>query len=337
MAAGARPRVPRWVNRAARFAFLILVVVAIVLTLRSQGDELRTAIGRTGVGATVGSLVAVLAGLFASAMVWRALLTDLGSRLPLRVALHVFFLGQLGKYLPGSVFAVAAQMELGRDQGVSRSRVGTASLLFMGVLTAIGLLVAAVALPFTSPDALQQYFWVLILLPIGLGCLAPPVLTRLVAAMLRLLRRDPLERPLSTRGVGAAAGWTLVMWIAYGVHLWLLVRPQDIQPRSGDGHLLLVSLGGYALAWTVGFLFLLAPAGALIRETVLVLAFAWVLDRPAATAVAVVSRGVMTRGDLVWGAVGGALRPKSGPKRTPDGAPVATVTPVKQLGKAADA
>jgi hypothetical protein len=328
---------PRWAGRAVRLAFLVLVLVAIVLTLRSQGSELRSAIGRTGIAATLGSFAAVLVGLFASAMVWRELLADLGSRLPLRTALHVFFLGQLGKYLPGSVFAVAAQMELGRDQGVSRSRVGTASLLFMGVLTAGGLLVAAVALPLTSPDALQQYFWVLLVLPVGLVCLAPPVLTRLVATMLRLLRRDPLERPLSARGIGAALGWTLAMWIAYGAHLWLLVLPQVRQPSTGEGHLLLLSLGAYALAWTVGFLFLLAPAGALIRETVLVLALAGVLDRPAATAVAVVSRGVMTLGDLAWGAAGGALRPRAGPKRTPGGADVATVTPVKQLGKAADA
>jgi hypothetical protein len=323
-------RPPPWFGRAVRLGFLLLVVVAVVLTLRSQGDELREALGRTGVAASVGSLAAVLVGLFASAMVWRELLADLGTRLPLRTALHVFFLGQLGKYLPGSVFAVAAQMELGRDQGVSRSRVGTASLLFMGVLTAMGLLVAAVALPLTSPDALRDYFWVLLVLPVGLVCLAPPVLTRLVAALLRVLRRDPLERPLSARGIGASLGWALAMWLAYGAHVLLLVLPQ---PRTGTGNLPLLSLGGYALAWTVGFLFLLAPAGALIRETVLVLAFAPVLDRPAATAVAVVSRGVMTLGDLLWGAIGGAFRPK----RTPGGAPVATVTPVKQLGKAADA
>ena len=322
-------RPPRWLGRALRIAFLVLVVVAVVLTLRDQGSRLGTAIGRIGAAATIGSLVAVLAGLFASAMVWRVLLSDLGSRLPMRTALHVFFLGQLGKYLPGSVFAVAAQMELGRGQGVPRSRVGTASLLFMGVLTAAGLLVAAVALPLTSPDALRSYFWVLLVLPVGLVCLAPPVLTRLVAAMLRLLRRDPLDRPLSWAGVGGALGWAMGMWLAYGVHVLLLVLPQ---PRTGTGNLPLLSLGAYALAWTVGFLFLLAPAGALIREAVLVLSLAPVLDRPAATAVAVVSRGVMTLGDLIWGAGGALLRPK----RATDGADVATVTSVKQLGKAAD-
>jgi hypothetical protein len=322
--------VKRQAGRVLRIAFLLLVVVALVLTLRSQGADLHRAVTRTGLAATAGSLVAVMVGLFASAMVWRALLTDLGSRLPLRTALHVFFLGQLGKYLPGSVFAVAAQMELGRDQGVSRSRVGTASLLFMGVLTAAGLLVAAVALPLTSPDALRSYFWVLLVLPVGLLCLAPPVLTRLVGTGLRVLRREPLERPLSAAGVGAALGWALAMWGAYGVHALLLLLPQE---RTGSGNLPLLALGGYALAWTVGFLFLLAPAGALIRETVLVLAFAPVLDRAGATAVAVVSRGVMTLGDLLWGAGGALLRPR----RRANGTDVATVTPVKQLGKAADA
>jgi uncharacterized membrane protein YbhN (UPF0104 family) len=321
---------PRGLGRLLRLAFLLVAAVVIVLTVRKQGAGLGDAIARTGVAAAVAALVAVLIGLLASALVWRALLADLGSRLPLRTALHVFFLGQLGKYIPGSVFAIAAQMELGRTQGVSRSRVGTASLLFMGVLVAAGLLVAAVALPLTSPDALAQYFWVLLVLPVGLVCLAPPVLTRLVALALRLLRRDPLDRPLSWRGMATALGWSLAMWAAYGVHIWFLLARQD---PHGSASVPLIAVGGYALAWTVGFLFLLAPAGALLRETVLVLALAPVLDRPAATAVAVVSRGVMTLGDLLWGALGGVLRPRGGP----DGADVATVAPVKQLGKAADA
>jgi hypothetical protein len=300
---------PRWLSRVLRAAFLVVALVVIVVTLREQGGQVRGAITRTGIVAPLASLVAALAGLFASAQVWRSLLTDLGSRLPMRPALHVFFLGQLGKYLPGSVFAVAAQMELGRDQGVSRSRVGTASLLFMGVLVATGLLVSAVALPLTSPGALDAYFWVLLVLPVGLVCLAPPVLTRLVGVMLRVLRRDPLERPLSWRGVGAAVGWSLAMWAAYGVHVLLLVLPQRAELTGGAASLPLLALGGYALAWTVGFLFLLAPAGAVLREAVLVLALAPLLDKPAATAVAVVSRGVMTLGDLLWGAAGALLRP----------------------------
>lgn len=325
-------------RRAVQIGFLLLAVALLALALRKNGDEAYDAARDVGAAAALGSLVAVLVGLLASAMVWRALLADLGTALPMRPALHVFFLGQLGKYVPGSVFAIAAQMELGRAHGAPRSRVGTASLLFMGVLVVAGLLTAAVALPLTSPEALRDFAWVLAVLPVGLVVLHPPVLTRIVGVLLRLLRRAPLDRPLSRRGVASATGWALVMWGAYGVHLWLLVRPQD---TSGRADLLLLSLGAYALAWTAGFLFVVAPAGAGVREVALVAALAPVLDAGAALAVTVLSRVLMTLGDLAWGLVGGALHPRPGPRNghegTPSGADVATVTPVKQLGKAADA
>ena len=329
-----KPETKAQLGRAVRLGFLLLAVVLLVLALRENGAEALEAAQDVGTAGATGSLLAVLVGLLASAMVWRALLADLGTALPLRPALHVFFLGQLGKYVPGSVFAIAAQMELGRGQGAPRSRVGTASLLFMGVLVAAGLLAAAVALPLTSPDALRDYAWVLLVLPLVLTVLHPPVLTRLVARALRVLRRDPLDRPLSRRGVGTALAWALAMWAAYGVHLWLLVRPQDTQGRAD---LLLLSVGAYALAWTAGFLFVLAPAGAGVREVALIAALAPVLDPAAALAVAVLSRVLMTLGDLMWGAAGGALTPRSGHGAGPGEAAVSSVTAVKQPGKAADA
>jgi uncharacterized membrane protein YbhN (UPF0104 family) len=327
-------RPPAWLGRVARIGFLLLALLLLALALRDNSDEALDAARDVGLGNALGSLVAVLVGLLASAMVWRALLADLGTQLSARPALHVFFLGQLGKYIPGSVFAIAAQMDLGRSHGAPRSRVGAASLLFMGVLVAAGLLTAAVALPLTSPQALRDFAWVLLVLPLGLIALAPPVLTRLVGLLLRVLRREPLERALSARGVGAATGWALAMWAAYGVHLWLLVRPQD---TAGRADLLLLSLGAYALAWTAGFLFVIAPAGFGVREAALIAALAPVLDAPAALAVAGLSRVLMTLGDLVWGAVGAALRPRIGHEPGQPVTGVATVTSVKQPGKAADA
>jgi len=319
-------------GRLLRIAFLVLAVVLLAVALRANGAEARAALGAVGVASALGSGLAVLVGLLASALVWRALLADLGSRLPARAALHVFFLGQLGKYVPGSVFAVAAQMELGRDHGAPRSRVGTAGVLFLGVLVACGLLTASVVLPLTSPRALEQYRWVLLLLPVGLTALAPPVLTRLVGLLLRLLRRAPLERPLSARGVGAAVGWALVMWAAYGVHLWLLVQPQGDASTSTAGRELLLATGAYALAWTAGLLFVVAPAGAGVRELALVAALAPVLDRPAALAVAVLSRVLMTLGDLVWAGAAALLRPNAHGRA----AASPTLADVQQQERAAD-
>ncbi len=300
---------PRSRSRTAlRLAFLAIAVVLIALWVNKHSTQLGDAIERTGFTAILESAAATLAGLGASALCWRALLAALGSPMPVRLALHVFFVGQIGKYLPGNVFAVAAQAELARDHGVPRSRIVTAGLVFLGVLTATGLLVAVAVLPFASPDVLKKYWWALLALPVGLVLLAPPVLDRLIRTGLKALRR-PVPEPLDGRQVLLSVGWALVMWAFYGVHLVPLVLAQ---PHDSGKNLLLVSTGGYALAWTAGFLFVIAPAGAGVREAILVLALAGIAKQPEATAVALLSRGVQTLGDVLWAAVGFTLKQPPG-------------------------
>ena len=53
-------------------------------------------------------------------MGWRVLLEDLGTHLALPPASSVFLVGQLGKYLPGSVWTVVAQAEMGAQLAVPR-------------------------------------------------------------------------------------------------------------------------------------------------------------------------------------------------------------------------
>jgi uncharacterized membrane protein YbhN (UPF0104 family) len=285
--------------------FLLVALVLIGLWIGDHSAQLGDAFRRIGATAVLLSLLSALAGLLASAFCWRALLAALGSPMPMRLSLHVFFVGQIGKYLPGNVFAVAAQAELARDHGVPRTRIVTAGLVFLGVLTATGLTLAAAVLPFASPDVLRRYGWALLALPPGILVLAPPVLDRLVRVALRTLRRPLPDQPLDSRQVLVAVGWALVMWGFYGLHLMPLVLAQ---PHDAGKHLLLVSTGGYALAWTAGFLFVIAPAGAGVREAILVLALAGIAKQPEATAVALLSRGVQTLGDVLWAAVGFALR-----------------------------
>jgi uncharacterized membrane protein YbhN (UPF0104 family) len=64
------------------------------------------------------------------------------------------------------------------------------------------------------------------------------------------------------------------------------------------------------LAWTAGFLVLIVPAGAGAREAVLILALAPALPTAPATLLALLSRLLATVADLVWAAVGIALRPR---------------------------
>jgi uncharacterized membrane protein YbhN (UPF0104 family) len=243
-----------------------------------------------------GAAIAVIAGLGCMMLSWRALLADLGSPLPLRAAIRILFVAQLGKYVPGAVWAAAAQIELGRGHQVPRKRSATAAVVSLLVSLATALLVAAVALPLSSGDAARKYWWALALaLPALLG-LYPPLTSFVVDRLLRLARRPPLERRISMGGMARTAAWSLLGWVFFSVQAWLLVMDM-----TGKGlQVLPQAAGAYALAWAVGFILIPFPGGVGPRELALIAALAPIMTPGAAIVVAVISRLVMTIGDMAW-------------------------------------
>ncbi len=294
-----------------RFAVLALFTAVLVVVLARRWHEVRPLLHElsvAGVGLAGG---AVVAGIYATFLCWRAVLTDLGSPLPLGGGMRIFFLGQLGKYLPGSVWPLLAQMELGRDYKVPRRASGAAVAVFMLLILGSGLLVAAVALPLLGEHALQRYWWALTVLPVAAVLLYPPVLNRLLATALRLARRDPMPNPLTLPGVVRAVGWALVSWVLYGLHVWILARMLG----AGGVGILPRSIGAFAAAWCVGFLVVIAPAGGGAREAALIVLLGTGVGAARATVIAVVSRLLFTVGDLGWGGgVALAVRKRTAPE-----------------------
>jgi uncharacterized membrane protein YbhN (UPF0104 family) len=134
--------------------------------------------------------------------------------------------------------------------------------------------------------------------------LVPPVLTRVIGWAFRLARREPLEHPLSWGGLGAAVLWSMVSWLLAGAQLWLLATDLGLgaEPRT-FAH----AVAGYALAWVVGFLVILVPAGAGAREGVLLAVLGASMAHAELLLVVLLSRVLITLADLALAAIGGAL------------------------------
>jgi uncharacterized membrane protein YbhN (UPF0104 family) len=273
---------------------------AVAWTLMAQWQAVAPALGRISLVSLGAALGAVLVGILATFLCWRAILADLGSRLPVPAGARLFFLAQLGKYLPGSLWPAMTQMELGRDHQVPERASGAAVGVFLLVVVGTGLAVTAATAPLLGPDAVHTHWWLLAGLPLTMLVTVPPVLNRLVALAMRLARRPPLPVPITTRGLLVAAGWSLASWLAYGVHVWVLAGELG---RAGGLPLLARAMGAFAAAWCAGFLVLLAPAGAGVREAALILLLGGVLSGPQATVVAVVSRLLFVIGDIGWCAI----------------------------------
>ena len=300
-----------------RAALLIGAVGLAGYGLVSQWPQVHAALGQLDGWDVAGATVSAIAGLGGMMLAWRALLADLGSPLPLPAAIRVLFVGQLGKYVPGAVWAVAAQVELARDYAVPRRRSATASLVSMAVTLVVGLVAAGVTLPLVSAHAVRQYWWVLAVIPLAAACLYPPVIKFGLDRVLRVLGRAPLEGSVGRGGMARALGWTILGWLCFGAHAWFLI---SVFAGKGGGSYAL-SLGAYALAWAVGFLIVFFPGGIGAREVALIAVLAPVMPSASALVVALVSRVVMTVGDLAWAGAGLAIGRASRPAEPGDSQP----------------
>ena len=286
-----------------RLGFLAVVLVLLAVALVDQGDTLWHEVQRISAPVVLLAFGLSLCGLFCSLMVWREMLASLGSRLSIAEAWRIMFIGQLAKYIPGSIWPVLAQSELGADRGIPRSRSALSVLLSYAVMTCSGAAVAAITLPFATARTTAQYFWVLTVVPVSIVALSPPVLNRLLSFALRLAGQPAMEHRVSFTGLARTMAWALAGWLFNGLMVYVLTRQLAGHPQGT----LLVSVGAYSLSWVAGFVAVFAPAGAGVREGVMVAVLGTRTTTAIALAIALVTRAISVLCDGLVGAAAGAL------------------------------
>ncbi|MEV4833217.1 lysylphosphatidylglycerol synthase transmembrane domain-containing protein [Nonomuraea sp. NPDC049486] len=275
------------------FRRLLRIVLALVALgflgygLAANWADTTAAVAEIPLWAVAGAFAAVLLGQFCMLLAWRQVLAGLGSPLPVRTAGRIMFVGQMGKYIPGAIWAYAAMMDLGRDHGSPPRRTFACISLALVINLGVGIAIAAATL--ATQEVVRQAWYLLLLLPVIAVCMHPKILTWGLNLALRLARRDTLDSVLPGRTVLVAAAWTVLGWLVYGLHTWML---------AGRWDLYVIATGAYAFAWSTGLLAFLVPAGVGVREGALVLVLHPILGTGPALAVAVVSRLVFTLADV---------------------------------------
>lgn len=272
----------RWL----RLVFLVAVLLFGGLFVGRRWHDVQQALSRLAAAPVAGSFVLATLGSCASMMSWRRLLADYGSPLPLRVVSRVFFLGQLGKYIPGSVWSVVAQAELGHDYEVPRPASVTVSIVSVAQTVFAGVVLGVFLLPLGIPSLAREYWWVVLVIPVYAIVLQPAVIAEVTHFVFRLTHLDPPHHDPSYRGLAGALGWTVVSWLLLGMHAWLLT----IGLGGPAPRLLPVCLGAFALAFSVGLVAVPVPAGAGVREAVFTVLVGSVIGVGEAIAVALLSR-----------------------------------------------
>jgi uncharacterized membrane protein YbhN (UPF0104 family) len=279
-----RAQVRSWI----RAGVLVAMIVSAVTVLAANREAVLDALTEISPGYVVAALPGALATMVAALFVWRSLLADLGSPIGWRDAARVLYLSQLGKYVPGTVWSMVAQIELSRDLRIPRRTSLAVGVLAIAVSIMVGLTMGSAILLVAAPGVAEHFRYFLLALPLLLTVLHPAVLARLLNLAYRLTRRQPLPKAPSWGGMLRAVGGQVLVWVCLGLHIWPFLVGIGADPMEA----LPVAIGGYALAYSLGQLAVGLPAGAGVREAALVLAFAPLLPGGAAAAlvVALISR-----------------------------------------------
>ncbi|GLZ03903.1 membrane protein [Actinomadura sp. NBRC 104412] len=280
--------------RGLRVLLVLLALGFCVYSVAAQWEETVRAFRALSWATLVGAFAVACAGSFVWMLGWRAFLAGLGSPLPVRATFRISAISQLGKYVPGKVWALLTQIEMTREYKVPRLRSFSSQMLAIATSCAAGLALAAVTLPLTSDAARDRYWWLFALAPVLLVALHPRIVTWCLDTALKLVKRPPLEHPVSLGRTLVAVGWTMLGWVVYGVHLWMLCAAVG---GKGAG-LPFQAAGAYALAFVVGLLVFIAPGGIGAREAVLVMVLSPVLPTGGPILVALSSRVLLTLADL---------------------------------------
>jgi uncharacterized membrane protein YbhN (UPF0104 family) len=244
--------------------------------------------------------VLYLLGLLPAALFWHRLLHRLGQEAKFWETLRAYYVGHLGKYVPGKAMVIVIRAGLIRSHRVSAS-VAVASVFFETMtMMSVGAFLAAAILAFWSgPQPFSLMFWGAIGLMVlaGLPTL-PPVFKRLVR-LARIDRSDPtIAENLQRLRYGTLLfGWITMGlgWIVLGMSLWAVLRGMGVA-ESDSIRQFLVCTAGVCLAMVAGFLSLI-PGGAVVREAILTEVLAKLMVPHPGEVVALIS-AVLLR--LVW-------------------------------------
>ena len=191
---------------------------------------------------------------------WRRVLGAWDSQLPFPQAARIWFLSNLGKYVPGNIWSLTAMGVMARGRGISALAAAGSSVLMQTVSLATGAAIVMI----TGAKLLGQPLLVgasaLVLVVILLS--APRLLPPLAVWIGSLIGRDILPPTVPATSIWTAAVASTLSWLLYGFAFQLFVRGLlGSSPGEISSYIAV-----YTAAYLLGFISPIAPAGLGVRE-----------------------------------------------------------------------
>lgn len=214
-----------------------------------------------------------LSALFTSGVFWYRALRALGQDVRFFEAMRAYYVGHLGKYVPGKALVVILRTALVRSRRVDTGI--AAASVFLETLTwiAVGSFLAAAYLAVHFRHEPRYLLGAIGLMLVASLPTCPPIFVRLArragvgrSNAITLARLHQLDyRTIASGWILMGVGWTLM-----GLTLWATLRAMAI-PMVNPVSDIPLCVASAAMATVAGFVVLFIPGGLGVREATLVI------------------------------------------------------------------
>jgi hypothetical protein len=229
-------------------------------------------------------------------LLWKFLLSAFGEEIPFLPGFRIWFLSQLGKYVPGKVWGMVGRVFLLHERGVG-IKAGSLSIGYEVILmTLASLIFTLLTLPFWGAEAVHSFFpvdisqWYFILggILLLLGILYPGLWGWTGNAVQWITGKTSVKIiPFPKYGwLLGMTGCYVVLWALVGLSFCLFILSLTEVPVSRFP----MMAGIFVFSWTAGSIAVFAPAGLGVREGLLVLSLGPLISPEFALVAAVASR-----------------------------------------------
>lgn len=288
-----------------KIAIVLIVAAFLYLTVRRSIDELRgkeeflSVLAERWPWLVVALFVSIVA-MFPAGIAWYQALRSFRQTVPWLPALDAYFLGHLGKYVPGK--AMVLIMRVGRLQPLG---VGLRPAIVSVFVETLTMLCAGAVLGALLLVLLEVPVWLkitaLACVPVGLLFLTPHFfrIGLTIVAKSKIGRMPPeIPKAFTAWFMCRTTAWMLLGWILQGTVGWLAMLALTDQPSLMTMNAWLSITAAVCLGAVAGF-FSMLPSGAIVRELVITWLLTPLVDQPTALAGAILLRLVNLLGELI--------------------------------------
>jgi uncharacterized membrane protein YbhN (UPF0104 family) len=264
------PALKKWLFGTIKLMIVLLVLWFAGSTLLANRGQVDVSAWRLAPGWLVLSGLLYLLGMLFAGLFWYRVLRDLGQEPYLGETLRAYFIGHLGKYVPGKAMVIIIRAGLLRGPRVDPAAAAAAVFVETMTMMAVGTCLGAAVVAWLFPGQRLLFWAALGMTLISVVPTFPPVF-RLAVRLVGLRKWSPMavEKILGLGYRTLLWGWILNVpaWLLIGLSLWAALRGMGL-----DGFEPLRQLPQYtccvSLATVAGILSML-PGGFGARDAAL--------------------------------------------------------------------